>query len=136
MGASVDWLMHGGGPSKRFTAGQKQAQQNLRAIWQAKKKQLDLTQVKAAHLMDWNSPRSSASHLDGRIPLNTDVMLKFAELLNVPPEKIDTEFPYGAMANPPSKSVEDWPAARQETDIPRHIRDLFDAALNGKNSNA
>ncbi len=115
--------------SRRITPSQKQAQQNLQAIWQAKKKALGLTQEEAAFRMGWNSQGAVGAYLLGRIALNTNAVLKFAELLEVSPEQIDAEFPYGVMAHPPGNAMEEWEAAQEEAEIPRHIRDLVDAIL-------
>ena len=60
----------------------------LKLIWNQKKKELGLTQEKAAHLMGWHSQAAVAQYLNGKIPLNTDAKMKFAELLNVSPASI------------------------------------------------
>lgn len=123
-----------------LTTREKFAQQQLRAIWQAKKKSLDLTQEKAAHQLGWSSQGTVGQYLLGRVPLNTDALLKFAKLLEVKPSDIDPDFQWGDMAGSTdiretmqkiSKSaaygVTETPPA--EADIPRHVRDLVDAIL-------
>ena len=64
----------------------------LKLIWNQKKKELGLTQEKAAHLMGWHSQAAVAQYLNGKIPLNTDAKMKFAELLNVSPASIWPSF--------------------------------------------
>ncbi|WP_460803446.1 helix-turn-helix domain-containing protein [Microbulbifer agarilyticus] len=123
-----------------LTAREKIAQQNLRAIWQAKKKALDLTQERAAHQLGWSSQGTVGQYLLGRVPLNTDALLKFAGILHVSPTDIDPDFQWGGMVTTPSilENIETAAKARfqgapeaplQEAEIPRHVRDLVDAIL-------
>ena len=53
-----------------------EASKNLKAAWNARKKELKLTQELAAELLGF------------KIPVNTDAALKFAALLKVKPEDI------------------------------------------------
>ncbi len=132
---------------RQLTAQQKIAQQRLREIWHAKKKRLDLTQEKAAHLIGWSSQGAVASYLNGRIGLNTDAIMKFAKLLEVKPSDIDPDFQWGEMVQSdpfgegagkffdhhkqidPDEVYGDNTPKAQEADIPRHVRDLVDAIL-------
>lgn len=131
-----------------LTAQEKIAQQNLRAIWQAKKKSLDLTQEKAAHLLGWSSQGTVGQYLLGRVPLNTDAIMKFAKLLEVKPTDIDPDFQWGDLSISPAFGTGKSNFASQtlhkmliggdqgeadavppEADIPRHVRELVDTIL-------
>lgn len=71
--------------SKRET----EASENLRRIWDSQKTELRLTQEMAAFRFGWKTQGAVSQYLLGRIPLNTDATLKFAELLQVEPLEID-----------------------------------------------
>ncbi|KAB7895986.1 DNA-binding protein [Serratia sp. Leaf50] len=61
----------------------------LHAIWNKKKVELRLTQEKAADALGFSTQATVSQYLRGKIPLNTDAVLKFAVLLQVKPEEID-----------------------------------------------
>ncbi|ERM09624.1 helix-turn-helix domain-containing protein (plasmid) [Pantoea agglomerans] len=61
----------------------------LREIWDAKKEELGLSQEKAAGRMGFSTQAAVSQFLNGRIALNKENVLKFAELLGVSPEEID-----------------------------------------------
>lgn len=82
---------------RQLTPAEKASTQRLRYIWDAKKKALGLTQEKAAHLLGWSAQGSVGQYLNGRIPLNTDAILKFADLLQVDPAEIDPQRKWGAV---------------------------------------
>lgn len=63
----------------------------LNAIWEAKKKNLGLTQTKAAAQLGFRHQSTVSQYLNCVIALNTDVVLKFAKLLEVDPARIDPE---------------------------------------------
>ncbi|WP_320728257.1 helix-turn-helix domain-containing protein [Enterobacter ludwigii] len=65
-----------------------EASRNLKAAWDAKKKELKLTQELAAELLGFESQGTVSQYLNGKIPVNTDAALKFAALLKVKPEDI------------------------------------------------
>ena len=65
---------------------------SLKLIWKQKKRDLGLTQEKAAHIMGWSSQGAVAQYLNGKIPLNTDAKMKFAGLLKVSPISIWPSF--------------------------------------------
>lgn len=66
----------------------KAAAANLRRIWDEKKRDLGLTQEKAAEAMGFTTQGAVSHYLNGYMPLNTDNLLKFAALLEVPPSAI------------------------------------------------
>ena len=65
-----------------------EASKNLKAAWNARKKELKLTQELAAELLGFESQGTVSQYLNGKIPVNTDAALKFAALLKVKPEDI------------------------------------------------
>lgn len=65
-----------------------EASKNLKAAWNARKKELKLTQELAAELLGFESQGTVSQYLNGKIPVNTDAALKFAVLLKVKPEDI------------------------------------------------
>lgn len=75
-----------------LTAREKAAQQNLFRIWSEKKRGLGLTQDSAADKMGFKTQGAVNQYLNGRIPLNTDTVIKFAAILEVAPKEIDKEF--------------------------------------------
>lgn len=60
----------------------------LKKIWDEKKKALGLNQQDAAPLLGFNTQGAVSHYLNGRTPLNTDAVLKFAKLLHVAPTDI------------------------------------------------
>lgn len=64
--------------------------ERLKKLWHAKKHELDLTQVKLARLLEMSQPTVS-QYLNGVIPLNTDAVLQFAQVLQVDPAEIDPD---------------------------------------------
>lgn len=65
------------------------ASQNLRRIWFANHRRLGLTQESAAAALGFAGQSAVSQYINGRIPLNTEAVLKFARLLGVAPEDID-----------------------------------------------
>lgn len=61
----------------------------LKDIWDVKKNALGLSQEKAAGKMGFSTQAAISQFLNGKIPLNKENVLKFAELLEVSPEDID-----------------------------------------------
>lgn len=75
-------------PNKRDLSGKQRAiAVKLKHIWLRKKRELNLTQVKAAKKLKVTQG-AITQYLNGFIPLNTDMILAFAELLEVPPNAI------------------------------------------------
>jgi transcriptional regulator with XRE-family HTH domain len=62
----------------------------LRKVWDRKKRDLGLTQVKVAQTLGI-AQASFNQYLNGRIPLNTNFVLKIAEILEVEPGEISPE---------------------------------------------
>lgn len=92
MGISVAYtvpLMGTPGRRRELDAAEKQAQGNLRRIWDEKREQLGLTQEGAAHRLGWKNQSAVNQYINGVIPLNTEATLKFAGLLQVHPREID-----------------------------------------------
>lgn len=82
---------------RKLTTEEIEAAQNLRGIWEAKQKeriergQPKLTQEFAAYEFGITQGQV-AKYLNGLIPLNTDMLLKFSELLDVEPTDIMPSF--------------------------------------------
>lgn len=130
-----------------LTAKEKLVQSRLREIWQTRKKSLDLTQEKAAHLFGWASQGAVGAYLLGRTPVNTDALLKFAKLLEVNPTDIDPDFQWGDLVGSetmPAQWVKgiieggrEGPAepplisgsTTAPQQIPNHVRELLDSIL-------
>lgn len=77
---------------RELTPREKAAQQNLFRIWSNKKEELGLTQENAAEQMGFKTQGAVNQYLNGKIPLNTDAVLKFAMLLGVKAGEIDKDF--------------------------------------------
>ena len=77
--------------------------EQLKLIWNSKKKTLRLTQEKVAQLCEWNTQSAFNAYLLGRIPLNTDAVLRLAKVLQVHPTEIMPELsdilPYSTSEN-------------------------------------
>lgn len=76
---------------RSLTDAELEAQQNLRGIWNEKKKQLKLTQESAAHEMGFKTQGAVSHYINGLIPLNLSAILSFAKLLQVSPAEISTK---------------------------------------------
>jgi transcriptional regulator with XRE-family HTH domain len=76
--------------SKRIpTAKDRAKARTLKTLWESRKRDLELTQNSAAKKLDLTQPTFS-QYLNAVIPLNTDTILKFAQLLQVDPKQIDS----------------------------------------------
>lgn len=60
----------------------------LNRIWNLKRKELGLNQEKAAEMYGCSQGNIS-QYLNGKIPLNTDAIYKFSEILRVSPDEIN-----------------------------------------------
>lgn len=78
-------------PRRALNADEIACKDRLTAIWKVKKRELNLNQEKLAALMGWSSQGSVGQYFTGRIPLNTDAKIKFAEALGVSVHDIDPE---------------------------------------------
>ena len=70
-----------------ITDADRDAAKRLRAIWEAKKQELKLTQVTVADEIG-TSQSAISQYLNGTIALNTDAVLIFAKLLQCTPQDI------------------------------------------------
>ncbi len=96
-----------GAMKRLLTPSERSWQQNLRRIWDAKKRELKLTQESAGAAMGITQG-AVGQYLNGVIPLNTNSKLRFAEILRVPPSEIDPEL--FKQPRPTINSVEDGAA--------------------------
>lgn len=76
---------------RRITPEDKQAAVRLKKLWNEKKEALSLTQEKAAEELGFNTQGAVSQYLNGKVPLNTDTIIKFAKILHVSPEAIKPE---------------------------------------------
>jgi transcriptional regulator with XRE-family HTH domain len=67
---------------------QMMAAEQLQLIWNAKKKELGLTQEKVSKLCDWKTQAAFNAYLLGRVPLNIDAVLRLSKVLKVHPTEI------------------------------------------------
>ena len=70
------------------TAKDRKKAQTLKTLWEARKHDLDLTQNSASKELGLTQPTFS-QYLNAIIPLNTDIIFKFAKLLQVTPQTVD-----------------------------------------------
>lgn len=68
-------------PAQPLTPEQKADAARLKAIYEAKKGELQLTQASLAALCGWESQGSVSQYLNGKIPLNLDAAAKLARNL-------------------------------------------------------
>lgn len=64
----------------------------LKEIWNNRKAELGLTQDRAAEILGFSTQGAVSHYLNAKTPLNLEAVLKFANLLQVPPELIRPEF--------------------------------------------
>lgn len=79
--------------NRTITEADKVAAQRLRSIWTQKKRELGLTQEKAADILDMT--QGGVSHyLTGRTALGPVATLRFSRLLAVSPKEIRPDFEF------------------------------------------
>lgn len=76
--------------SSSIIKNKEKSRTTLRKVWDSKKRELNLTQVKVAQTLGITQA-SFNQYLNGRIPLNTNFVLKIAEILEVVPGQISPE---------------------------------------------
>ncbi|WP_265498458.1 LexA family transcriptional regulator [Providencia rustigianii] len=96
--------------TRKISDVDKNAAHNLKTIWEAKRDALGLTQEKAAEALGFSTQGAVSQYLNGRTALNTDTTLKFAALLQVPPEDI----------NPELKALLDYVRSNKQTSVAEH----------------
>jgi transcriptional regulator with XRE-family HTH domain len=80
-----------------------EAAQNLKKIWNEKRKVLKISQEEMAFKCGWSGQSAFSQYLHSRIPLNTDAVLKIAKILEVHPTEIMPEI---AALMPTSQKIE------------------------------
>lgn len=75
--------------NRTITEHDKKNAARLSALWKAKKGALNLTQTSAAEKMGYEAQPLISMHLNAKVALNTDAILKWAQLLQVSPTDID-----------------------------------------------
>ena len=81
-----------------------EAAQNLKKIWNEKRKVLKISQEEMAFKCGWSGQSAFSQYLHSRIPLNTDAVLKIAKILEVHPTEIMPEI---AALMPTSQKIEE-----------------------------
>ncbi|KAA9133483.1 helix-turn-helix transcriptional regulator [Marinihelvus fidelis] len=76
---------------KRLSSDQQRAASRLRKIWDEKKTGLGLTQERVGARLGWETQSAVSQYLNGKIPLNLNAVIKFAQVLEVEPESIYPE---------------------------------------------
>lgn len=76
---------------RNITEADRQAALRLQRIWEHKRQALNLTQEQVAHSCGWSTQAAFSQYLRGKIPLNTDTVLKLAKVLQVAPQEIMPE---------------------------------------------
>ena len=69
---------------------EKRAAERIRKIWLSKKRELGLTQERAAELVGWTQGGFNA-YINARSPLTLQAVLKFSKLLDVSPSELAPE---------------------------------------------
>ncbi|MCX7073333.1 MAG: hypothetical protein NTZ70_00740, partial [Methylococcales bacterium] len=104
--------------------------EQLRLIWNTKKKELNLTQEKVAMLCQWNTQAAFNAYLLGRMPLNIDAVLRLAKVLQVHPAEIMPELsdilPYSTSEN----SVREESLSKPEKMIVNLLRSIWEEKIN------
>lgn len=75
--------------SNQLNDQDREKQRRLRLVWDRKRHELGLTQIKARDALGLKYQSTVSQYLNGQIPLNTETVLKFANLLRCDPAEID-----------------------------------------------
>lgn len=75
--------------NRTITDSDRENASRLASIWKRKKGELSLTQRHAADKLGYKSQSMVSMQLTGEVALNTDAVLKWAQLLRVEPSEID-----------------------------------------------
>ncbi|WP_417244221.1 helix-turn-helix domain-containing protein [Celeribacter sp.] len=75
-------------PNRRITERDREVAQRLKAVWDANKKNLGLSQHQAAARLEMSQPALS-QYLSGKVATNTDFIIRFANLVGVEPRELD-----------------------------------------------
>lgn len=78
--------------NKALSQDETQDAKRLRQIWNAKKDEMHLSQVKAAEILGYNSQGAISQYLNGRVAMNLATVAKFAHLLKVRVEDISPRY--------------------------------------------
>lgn len=78
--------------SRKLTQPEIEDARRLKQLWNAKKEELHLSQVKAAKELGYNSQGAISQYINGRVSLNFQAAAKFAKLLRVEIKDISPRF--------------------------------------------
>ncbi|HGJ5854910.1 MAG TPA: helix-turn-helix domain-containing protein [Arsenophonus nasoniae] len=85
------------------------AAKKLKQIWDKNKKELGLTQDKAAELLGFSTQATVSHYLTGKLALGVEAVLRFASLLKVRPEEIRPDMAdlFSSIRNLPASDMND-----------------------------
>ena len=122
--------------NKKITPEDKIAAENLRRLWDEYQSNLKkaghkrLTQEKAGEVLDMTQGAVN-QYLSGKVPLGTEVTLKFARLINTDPRSIRPDFEYGGVSESPATyTVEQTESLAEEKAL--SFCDEFEVLINQK----
>lgn len=75
--------------NRHITQRDRENAERLKSVWESKKRHLKLTQNRAAAKLGFANQSTISQYLNCDIAMNTEVVLKFARLLEVDPIRID-----------------------------------------------
>jgi DNA-binding transcriptional regulator YdaS (Cro superfamily) len=128
--SAYTFLAYGSGMKKAgrtITPEDREAAKTLRRIWDAKRRDLALTQERAADLFG-GSQSLISQYLLGRIALGRVACMKFARILRVMPEEIRPDFEY-ANALPEDMPADVVKMAYKLSALPEIVRRDIDRTI-------
>ncbi|WP_063656949.1 XRE family transcriptional regulator [Candidatus Arsenophonus triatominarum] len=86
------------------------AAKRLKQIWDKNKKELSLTQDKAAELLGFSTQATVSHYLTGKLALGVEAVLRFAVLLKVRPEEIRPDMAelFSSIRNLPTSDMNNY----------------------------
>lgn len=111
---------------RNITPEDLEAANNLRRIWNSKKRDLRLTQEKVAN--DIGVTQGAISqYMKGTVALGIAVTLSFARILQVSPKEIRKDFRYNVVSNDLTPEAIEF--AYKWLSLPKRLRDAVEAHL-------
>lgn len=106
---------------RELTQQELDAAKRLLQIWNNKKTGLNLTQGKVAQICNWSNESAFGAYLHGRVPLNTEAVLRLSKILEVHPAEILPE----VVELLPVTTTDIKPAEEAITHIEKSILQIF-----------
>lgn len=92
--------------NRELSESETEATKRLKKIWNEKKKDLKLSQEKLALECGWSGQSAFSQYYHGRVPLNTEAVLKLAKVLKVHPTEIMPEIAEFLPTNPITAKID------------------------------